>query len=336
MFIYITYTCVREDQTLSRWIWNYSHFLNFLAAQEKENRPPTALPLRWMFLLSFVCEFTKPQQLRTSKLLWSFSVTATYPGTKTAVLHNKEQSWNEAAAVRWLSTSGRLLAAAASISQQGKIMLSCCPDKMTEAALITFPQGSVKFQLTSYLNLICTDVDRVRDKQVQTVQSQTDRSWRARRSTDEVFIYNNVQHRDRAVQTNSDHTFTSKSKAVFVGNVQLWLVRSLSWGNIFENKSWSNHAFMWCWINWKREFPTGENPHEHHLKVGTLTGKVWEIVVELLQSHIKTWRMKDNILLSARNVFNYWRKMLKTCLGSTIEMKFHELVFKLSRINTTK
>lgn len=134
----------------------------------------------------------------------------------------------------------------------------------------------------------------------------------------------------------TDHTFTSKSKAVFVGNVQLWLVRSLSWGNIFENKSWSNHAFMWCWINWKREFPTGENPHEHHLKVGTLTGKVWEIVVELLQSHIKTWRMKDNILLSARNVFNYWRKMLKTCLGSTIEMKFHELVFKLSRINTTK
>lgn len=171
VYIYITYTCVREDQTLSWWIWNYSHFLNFLAAQEKENRPPTALPLRWMFLLSFVCEFTKPQQLRTSKLLWSFSVTATYPGTKTAVLHNKEQSWNEAAAVRWLSTSGRLLAAAASISQQGKIMLSCCPDKMTEAALITFPQGSVKFQLTSYLNLICTDVDRMRDKQVQTVFS---------------------------------------------------------------------------------------------------------------------------------------------------------------------
>lgn len=50
-------------------------------------------------------------------------------------------------------------------------MLSCCPDKMTEAALITFPQGSVKFQLTSYLNLICTDVDRMRDKQVQTVFS---------------------------------------------------------------------------------------------------------------------------------------------------------------------
>lgn len=50
-------------------------------------------------------------------------------------------------------------------------MLSCCPDKMTEAALITFPQGSVKFRLTSYLNLICTDVDRVRDKQVQTVFS---------------------------------------------------------------------------------------------------------------------------------------------------------------------
>lgn len=50
-------------------------------------------------------------------------------------------------------------------------MLSCCPDKMTEAALITFPQGSVKFQLTSYLNLICTDVDRVRDKLVQTVFS---------------------------------------------------------------------------------------------------------------------------------------------------------------------
>lgn len=114
VFIYITYTCVREDQTLSWWIWNDSDFLNFLAAQEKENRPLTALPLRWTFLLSFVCKFTKPQQLRTSKLLWSFSVTATYPGTKTAVLHNKEQSWNEAAAVRWLvrqraSVSGRRL-----------------------------------------------------------------------------------------------------------------------------------------------------------------------------------------------------------------------------------
>ena len=102
---------VHSGKTLTQWIFISSPFCKFC---KKPNTPPTILPTSRSFPLKFACKSTKPQRPLTSKHLWSFSATTTYPAGQTR--RRLCRRTKRPAAVRWLSTRQHQLPAATTSS----------------------------------------------------------------------------------------------------------------------------------------------------------------------------------------------------------------------------
>lgn len=117
----------------------------------------------------YIYKTTTATDIKGPLKLHCHSDLSTRTDTKTVLRRNKERSWNQAATVRRLSTSQRLLPAESFFSQRGKITLSTLCWQNDRDSFNHFP--SRISEVSAHFLIFSMKGDRMGSKQVQIVFS---------------------------------------------------------------------------------------------------------------------------------------------------------------------